>query len=392
MTPMPAAAFWAGATAFVWYAFGALPLQVSVARQLGLDAASASSWIFIVWTSGAAVSIAAALRWRQPIPITWSIPGLLYLGSLAGQYTLAELVGASLAAGAVLLALGLLGVGGRLMRWLPLPIVLGMFAGSVLPYVTRMVSATAGDFSVAGAVVAGYLAGRWIGSPRVPPVGMAMLCGAAAVAFVGAMPSGAPAWTPPELVLAPMAFSPAAIVAVGFPLVVLAIGLGNVQGLGFLAAQGYRVPVNAVSVLVGAASVVNALFGGHPATVARNGAAILGSSEAGAPGERYAAVEVSALFTLVIAAAAAPLAWLLAALPASYVFALAGVAIISALQDALEKSFGGNLRFGALAAFVVAATPFSALGMGSALWALAAGLAASAVAERAQLVQAWRTA
>ncbi len=42
------AAFWAGVTAFVWYAFGAVPLHIAVIGQWGLNTAQASSWIFIV--------------------------------------------------------------------------------------------------------------------------------------------------------------------------------------------------------------------------------------------------------------------------------------------------------------------------------------------------------
>jgi predicted benzoate:H+ symporter BenE len=64
------AALWAGLTAFVWYVFGAVPLHISVCEQLGLATAQTASWIFIVWTSGAIASIAASLRFRQPIPIT----------------------------------------------------------------------------------------------------------------------------------------------------------------------------------------------------------------------------------------------------------------------------------------------------------------------------------
>ena len=43
------AAVWAGLTAFVWYVFGALPLHLEVAGQLGLSAGQASSWIFVIW-------------------------------------------------------------------------------------------------------------------------------------------------------------------------------------------------------------------------------------------------------------------------------------------------------------------------------------------------------
>ena len=69
---------------------------------------------------------------------------------------------------------------------------------------------------------------------------------------------------------------------------------------------------------------------------------------------------------------------------------LAGVAILSSFQDALEKAFGGHMRFGALTAFAVAATPFSILGITSAFWAILAGLAGSLVAEREELFAYWR--
>jgi benzoate membrane transport protein len=95
------AAFWAGITGFVWYVFGTVPLHVAVSDQLGLTTAKSSSWMFIVWFSGAIASIGLSLRYRQPIPITWTIPGLVYLGTLAGQYTIAEIVGANLVAGAL---------------------------------------------------------------------------------------------------------------------------------------------------------------------------------------------------------------------------------------------------------------------------------------------------
>src|SRR5262245_7866514 len=96
------AALWAGVTAFVWYVFGTVPLHISVSEQLGLTTAQTSSWIFIVWFSGAVASIATSLYFRQPIPITWTIPGLVYLGTLAGRFTFAELVGANIIAGCVL--------------------------------------------------------------------------------------------------------------------------------------------------------------------------------------------------------------------------------------------------------------------------------------------------
>ena len=389
MRDLHAAAWWAGLTAFVWYAFGAVPLHISVSEQLGLTTAQTSSWIFIVWFSSAVSSIAISLYFRQPIPITWTIPGLVYLGTLVDCFSFAELVGANLVAGVLLLALGLLGIGGRIMRWLPLPIIMGMFAGSILEYIVRMVRATVEDVAVAGTVVGCYLVGRLIASPRVPPVGLAVVGGGIAVAAFASGGTTTLEWTLPALAVPEMMFSASAIVAVSLPMVVLAMGLGNIQGLGFLLAQGYKVPVNAISTVVGVNSIVNALLGGHAATVARTGVAILASADAGPAAGRYWAAVIAAALTIVMALAATPLASLLNVLPQTYVYALAGVAIISSLQDALEKSFGGNMRFGALIALVVAATPFSVLGITSAFWAILAGVAASGFAERKQLVDFW---
>jgi benzoate membrane transport protein len=265
-----------------------------------------------------------------------------------------------------------------------------MFGGSILEYVTRMVTATVADATVAGTTVGCYLLGRFINSPRLPPVGLAVIGGGIAVASIGTVRVETLEWALPSLVVPGMDFSIPAAIAVSLPMVVMAMGLGNIQGLGFLMAQGYRVPVNAVSTVIGVSSVVNALFGGHAATIARTGVAILASPDAGPLSGRYWASVIAAALTIVLACASTPVASLLNALPTNYVLALAGVAIMSSLQDALEKSFGGQMRFGALAGFVVAATPFTIFGITSAFWAIIAGVMASAVAERQQLLAFWK--
>ena len=384
------AALWAGVTAFIWYAFGAVPVHMAVAGQLGLTSAQSSSWIFIIWTSGAVASIGLSLFFRMPIPITWSIPGLIYLGTLAGNFTFAEIVGANLVAGVLILLLGLLGVGGRIINWLPLPIVMGMFAGSIFGYVTRLVTVTVEDALVAGPTVAGYFLGRLIANPRIPPVGLAVVCGGIAILVGGQATPEAMSWSLPVLSVPDMGFSLAAIAAISLPMVALTLGLGNVPGLGFLLGQGYKVPVNPISIVVGVNSVVNAILGGHPASVARAGIAILASPDAGPESQRYCGTILAAVLTMTIALAAGLVIPILAVLPSSYVFALAGLAIFASLQDAFEKAFASSLRFGALVAFAVASTSFSFVGITSALWAVIAGLAASLIAERSELLTHWR--
>ena len=276
------------------------------------------------------------------------------------------------------------------MAWLPLPIAMGMFAGSILSYVTRMMSATVSDIAVAGVTVAAFLVGRAIKTPKVPPLGLALIAGAIAVYVTGTFTSVPIQWALPSVGVPEIAFSAPAIVAITLPMLILAMGLGNVQGLGFLMAQGYRVPIDLATVVVGIGSVVNALFGGHPAIVARTGVAIFAAPDAGPQSGRYWANLVAASLTILLAVTAAPVMSLIGVLPRSYIFALAGLAVLSSLQDALEKAFGGTLRFAALIAFGVAATPFTIAGITSAFWAIVAGLLAALCVERSELLAFWR--
>jgi benzoate membrane transport protein len=381
-----AAAVSAGLTAFVFYTTAGVPLLIAIAGRLGLDAAHTSSWFFVAFFSTAITSFGLSLVYRQPLPINWSIPSLVYLGGLAGQFSVPELVGANLMAGVVIVLVGLLGLGGRVLAVLPLPIALGMFGGSILGNLSDLVAATVDDVPVAGATVAGYLLGRLLGARRVPPVAFAALGGAIPALLVQRAIPAPVAWSPPVVLVPETQFSLSAFATISLPLVVLSVGLGNVQGLGFLVAQGYRVPANLITLVVGLQSVVNAVFGGHQATVGRGGVAILASPEAGPPAGRYWGCLLASGLLVPVAFAATPIASLLPRVPHAYVAALAGLAILPAFQDALVQALGGRLRFGATVAFIVAATPFAVGGITSAFWALPAGLAASLVAERGELL------
>lgn len=384
------AAVWAGLTAYIWYVFGTLPLHLEVMGQLNLSTTESSSWIFIIWFSGALTSILLSLRYRLPITIAWTFTGLVYLGTLSGQFTFPEIVGANLMAGVAILLLGACGIGQRIMAWLPLPIIMGMFSGSILVYVTRMVAVSVEDVLVAGITLASYLVGRLIDNPRCPPIGLAVIFGGLAVFVFGEATPASVVWSLPDLGVPEMRFTLAAFLAVTLPMIVLAMGLGNVQGLGFLMSQGYKVPITAITVIIGFNSIVNTVLGGHPATVGRAPTAILAGPDAGPKEGRYWASLIAAILTISIALAAGTMTSLFTILPRSFVVTLAGVAILSALQSALETAFGGKLRFGAMAALAVAATPFSVFGITSAFWAVLAGIVASFMAERRELLTYWR--
>jgi benzoate membrane transport protein len=381
----------AGVTAGLWYAFGAIPIQLEAAASFRLTPEAASSWFFIIWFTGAVSSILFTLRYRQPLAITWTIPGLVFLATVGDRYTLPEIAGASLAAGIMIVALGFLGIGARLMRWLPLPIVMGMFAGSILGYATGIFEQLGTQPWIVGAAIGGYLGARWLGRAWLPPMGGAVVAGLAGAAMVGQIRPAAFRWSPPVVEALVPAFDPGSLLAVSVPLVVMAIGIGNVQGIGMLVNQGYRPPTNLLTVAVGINSVINAVFGGHPSTVARNGVAILAGDDAGPRDQRYVANLIASLCALLLALSAMTASALLEVLPIGLVASLAGLAILSVLMDALQKTVVTDLPMGAFFALVIAASPLTILGIGSAFWALVGGFLVSLFLERSALVKMLRT-
>ncbi len=227
---------------------------------------------------------------------------------------------------------------------------------------------------------------RWY---KVPPMGLAVVIGGIAVFVFGETSTELVSWSLPELTVPGFSFTFSAFIAISLPMIILAMGLGNVQGLGFLLSQEYRVPVTPITIVTGLNSIANTFLGGHPATVARTGAAILAGPDAGPKEGRYWANVIAATLTVSIALGAGTLTSLMAVLPRTFVVTLAGLAILSSLQSAFETAFGGKLRFGAMAALAVAATPFSVFGITSAFWSILAGIAASLMAERTDLFAYW---
>jgi benzoate membrane transport protein len=239
-------------------------------------------------------------------------------------------------------------------------------------------------------MVIAYLGGRLLANPRVPPVGLAVVVGAVAVLLLGETGDLSVRSGLPHLEVVDFRVSPEAFLSVTLPMIVLVLGLGNVQSLGFMISEGYHPPLNLVTGIIGAMSVVNAAFGGHPAAMARTGTAMVSGRDAGPFEARYWAAFVAFVPVLGVALATGVVVAMIAVLPAAFVVTMAGLAILVAFQDAMERAFSGSLRFGSVVAFAVTLSTFTISGIPSAFWALLAGIGASFLLERKELLRYWR--
>ncbi|MFP5071234.1 benzoate/H(+) symporter BenE family transporter [Pseudonocardia nantongensis] len=373
----------AGVVAAVFGCTGPALIVIDGAAANGLSSGAISSWIFGIYVFGGLISLFLALRYRMPVVGAYSIPGaVLVVGALA-TFPFSALVGAFLVAGLLVLVLGLSGLIGTVARWLPQPIVMAMIAGALIKFGTGAVTAAeSAPWIVAAAVVGFLLLSRFV--PAVPGALGALLAGLVAAAVTSgfaAQDTAVDGWTAPVLV-APT-FDLGAILAVGIPLAVLVIAAENAQAYGVLLSQGYRPPINAMTVASGVGGLLAPLTGGHNANVAGPMTAICAGPQAGPdPDARYAASVVNAVLFIVFGVLAGFAVTAVTALPTELVAVVAGLAMIGVLVSSFRGAFGdGRFRTGALTALVVAMSGVAPLGVSSPFWALVAGVAISAVLE-----------
>lgn len=372
----------AGLVAAVFGCTGPALIIINGAREAGLSAAQTSSWIFGVYVFGGLISLVMALYYKQPVTGAWSIPGAVLVAGALQNFDFAQMVGAYLAAGLLVLLLGLTGLIRKVAAWLPFPIIMAMIAGALIRFGIGVVDAGLTAPVIVGAAVVGFLLlSRFIRS--IPGVVGALVLGVLAAALTGSFGSveGGLGVTAPQLVVP--AFDLGAILAVGIPLALLVIGAENAQAMGVLMAERYRPPFNAMTLISGVGGLLAPLFGGHNANIAGPMTAICSSEQAGENREgRYAATVVNGilfgLFGVVAGAAVA----VVTALPTELVAALAGLAMVGVLLSAFRGGFGEKrFQLGALFALIIAMSGVTIFNISAPFWSLVGGVLISWVLE-----------
>ena len=113
---------------------GVLTIVVGAAATLKLSDGQLVGWMVALYALPGLLGAWLAVRHRQPLVLTGNVFAIILFASEGGRLTFAELAGASVLAGMVVTVLGVVGLTARLARWIPMPIVMGMLAGAVLPF------------------------------------------------------------------------------------------------------------------------------------------------------------------------------------------------------------------------------------------------------------------
>ncbi|MGH8681112.1 MAG: benzoate/H(+) symporter BenE family transporter [Burkholderiales bacterium] len=370
--------------AFVFAASGPVAIILAVGTRGGLTATDLSSWIFGAFFVNGLISIGFCWLYREPLVFLWSIPGTVLVGPALGHLTFPEVIGAFVATGLLMLALGLSGWVRRAMEAVPMPIVMAMVAGVFLRFGIDLVLAIRDDFWIAAPMTAAFLALSV--SPRVgrllPPLIGALVVGVVLIVALGRFDpaaAGALGLARPNVYVP--AFSWPAMIELVVPLAITVLAAQNAQGIAILRAAGHAPPINAITAACGAGSMVTAFVGSVSTCLTGPVNAIL--SGAGERRRHYTAGILVGLLAVAFGLASPVVTRLLLATPGEFIAALAGLGMLRVLQTAFAISFRDRFTLGALVTFLVTVADVTLFNIGAPFWGLVFGFATSWLLERA---------
>lgn len=358
-----------------------LSIPLEAASALGLTPAETSSWITAVYGLSSVLAIVLIISYRQPLVVTGNIFVLIFVLLLGGELPWAELVGATMLAGVIVLVLGLTGLTSRLALVLPAPIVYGLLAGAVLGLLADSFTALGTSTLLVGSTFAAYFLSRALAGDRVPALLAAIVVGGI-VAIVATETGPLPDPVAPQLTFTLPELTVQALLTATPILVVFITLQANAPSIVYLRSQDYDPPERVVSVVSGAGTLAGSLFGPMGVSLSLPGTALVASPVAGDHDIRHLAGYVAGAVGIVIALMSGFAAELVEFIPSELLVAVVGLATLGIFAQSLREITKGPLLLGPVVAFAVAVSDIQLMGLGRFFWALVLGLAVSLLLER----------
>lgn len=364
----------AGTVASITGTAASAGLVLAALTSLGATKAQTTSAIVVLLIFYGLLSILLSTKYKMPISIVWSTPGaalLIASGSIGLPFSSA--VGAFIVTGALLLLTGLWPALGRLVSSIPKPIASAMLAGVIFNFcIAPFQSATDYPWLVLPGLLVWLVLYKYA-TIWATPVAMLIIFSSTAIALGITVD---PAEILPTIELVAPTFDVSAVFGIAIPLYLVTMASQNIPGIAIMKSFGYEVPFKSVMASTGIAAIIAGFFGAFSMNLAAITAALNANDHAHKnPNRRWlSSVYGGYVYILIALFAGVTVAFVLQA-PRELVLAAAGIAllgtIISALSAAVEVV---ELRLPAMVTFLVTASGLSAFSIGSAFWALIAGL------------------
>lgn len=371
-----------GLLGFIFSASGPLAIILSVGTGAGMPADLIASWVLGCFGLNGMLSVAMSWIYRKPLAFFWTIPGMVLMGEALKRLPFAEVVGAYLLTAALMFVLGLSGLIGRMMRAIPLAIVMAMVAGVFLRFGTDLIRYLQSDSWIAVPMVIVFVvlthfaaAGRLI-----PPLIGSVLTGILLISLfeAPALNLAQLNWLADPVITAPV-FTLRASLELVVPLAITVLIVQNGQGAAVLRAAGHDAPINAVASACGLWSMLAALVGSVSTCLTGPTNAILVSS--GPKHAHYIGGITVGFLAMGFGLFSQGFTGLLMETPRAFIVVLGGLAMLKVLQTAFQTAFKAQFSFGALICFLVTVSGIEIFSIGAAFWGLLAGYAASRLFE-----------
>ncbi|SCZ82066.1 benzoate/H(+) symporter BenE family transporter [Acidaminobacter hydrogenoformans] len=380
--------FTSGLVASVFGCTGPLLIVINAANKMLLSTEQTVSWIFSIYFFGGLLGVILSLKYKMPISGAYSIAGAAMILNSGQIYQFEEMIFGYLISGLIIFLVGISGFKENIIRHIPLPIVMGMIAGVLTKFSINMVTTISNNLIMGGIILISYfIAMRF--APKIPPIILAFLSGIAYVVLSNefSISSVSLDWMMPAIYIPKISFD--VIFVISVPLSILILGSENTQAIGVLIAQGYKPPINSMTIFSGIASMVASFFGGHAANIAGPMTAICASPESSLnKNDRYMASVVNGIIYLVFGIFASVSISLINSIPNSVVIILAGLSLISVIMKAYNSSFcSPNFKLGSIFAFFIALSDLKFYGITSPIFALLVGVVVSSIVESSDFKQ-----
>ncbi len=376
----------------VYFAVLGIVLTAAGPEGLNLGATQASGWIALLYGLPTLLALAMTVRYRQPLLLTGNVFAIIFFISLGDRISFPALAGASMLAGAILLVTALFGLTGRVAEWIPAPIVQGLIAGAVMPFVVDVFSSLSTSRTgvripaevplMVGAAILAYLLSQRLFGTRLPPILPSFLAGLLVAAITGQLGEFPSSFSLPALEVIRPEFSWAAIATATPVLVALLTVSSNIPSVIFMRSQGFQPPERVLNVVSGLGTMLGSLLGPIVVSLALPPVLLTAGPAAGDRSIRYRSVYPPAAAGLGIALFASTAAELAVLVPSVLLLSMAGLALIGALASALKEIAYGPLTLGPLFAFAIALSDMTLFGLGPFFWSLVLGTAISLLLER----------
>lgn len=364
----------AGSVASITGTAASAGLVLAALTSLGATRSQTTSAIVVLLTFYGLLSILLSMRYKMPISIVWSTPGAaLLISSGALGLSFSSTVGAFIVTGILLLLTGLWPALGRLVSSIPKPIASAMLAGVIFNFCIAPFK-SAGDFPwlvLPGLVI--WLVLYKYATIWATPAAMVIIFASTAVAQGITVD---PASILPTIEFVMPTFDIASIISISIPLYLVTMASQNIPGIAIMKSFGYEVPFKAVMASTGIAAIIAGFFGGFSMNLAAITAALNANDHAHKdPKRRWLASVYGGYVYLIIALLAGVTVAFVLQAPHELVLAAAGIALLGTIINALSSAVEVvELRLPAMVTFLVTASGMSAFSIGSAFWALIAGL------------------